>query len=505
MRKGNSRRRVYPRLGFALVTNRTTIARIVLIRAWGGHGSKPGQLAFPRGLASDSEGDTYVADTANERIEVFDSNGDYLRTLGASARGPGELTAPRGLATDPTGRLLVSDTIDNRIEAFAPGSDAYSGSWTVAGGHSASFGEPAGIGVDPRGSVYVADPGNGRIVHLWGDGTFLSELGGPGDLGGAQLSGAGSVAVSPAGTTYVADQNHNRVLVYSAAGSLIAKWGAHEGDGAAGDGQGEFDHPGAVALDGAGNVYVADTNNDRIVKLSPDGSVLGEWGSRGTGDGHFREPRGLAVDAAGRVYVLDRENNRVQVFDSGGRFLAKWGTRGTGLGQFSHPSAIAVDCNGDVYVADTNNNRVERFNPVSASATGGLVPGGWPPALDVAPVLKVSLPRHAGVLARRALALSVSCARGCQLLVTATLSPAGRRGSVKLVPVARTLPPALTGHVRLIVAAATLRRLRRELGRSRTMRARVKILATGPTGRQTITTRTYTVTRCRRRGPIMGA
>jgi len=107
----------------------------------------------------------------------------------------------------------------------------------------------------------------------------------------------------------------------------------------------------------------------------------------------------------------------------------------------------------------------------------------------------VSLPRHSGVLARRALALGISCQRGCQIVVTATLSPVRRRGTVKLVTAARRLPPALTAHVRLLVSAATLRRLRRELGSSRALRAGVKILATGPTGRRTELTRTYTVTR----------
>ena len=139
-----------------------------------------------------------MADTANDRIEVYDPNGNYLRTLGISARGPGMLTGPDGLGTDPAGGLLVSDTIDNHIMLFAAGTLAYTGTWTTAGGHTTCFGNPAGIGVDPHGSVYVADPGYERIVRLWGDGTYLSELGGPADLGGAQLSGAGSVVVSPA-------------------------------------------------------------------------------------------------------------------------------------------------------------------------------------------------------------------------------------------------------------------------------------------------------------------
>ncbi len=464
--------------------------------AWGGLGSKPGELEFPRAVASDPAGDTYVTDTANERVEVYNPNGEYLRTIGAPARGPGQLTAPRGLAVDPTGRLLVSDTVDDRIEAFAPGSDAYLEQWTLAGGDAAGFVSPTGIGVDPRGSVYVADTGNARVAHLWGDGTFLGELGGPAELGGAQLAGAGSVAVSAAtDQTLVADSEHNRVLVYGPEGSLQAKWGAGEGDGAPGSEPGAFDHPDAVATAPSGDVYVADTGNDRVVELSPSGSVVAEWGSRGTASGRFRSPTGIAVDAAGDVYVVDSENNRVEEFDAEGRLLAKWGLRGVAPGDLSQPTAIAVDCAGDVYVADTNNNRVERFDMAAPAAGGCLAPGSWPPPLNVAPVLHVSVPRGTGVLARRALALQVSCRRGCRILVTASLAPLGRRGAVRLLAVARGLPPAVAGHVRLRVGTAALRRLRSELGAKRKLDARVTIIAAGPTGLRTSVTRSYTVSR----------
>jgi tripartite motif-containing protein 71 len=466
------------------------------VGTWGGYGSRPGQLAFPRALAADGAGDTYVADTANDRIQVFDPGGGYLRTIGASARDLSVLTAPRGLATDPAGRLLVSDTVGNRVEVYAPGSNAFAGAWSTAGGHTAGFAEPAGIAIDPRGSVYVADTANARLVHLWGDGTFLSELGGPADLGGAGLSSAGAAAVAAgSGWVYVADTNHNRVLAYGPEGSLRARWGAHGADGASGSGSGEFDHPSGIAIDGSGEVYVTDRGNSRIVKLSPDGEVLTEWGSAGAGDGRFHAPTGVAVDAARNVYVVDSENNRVQVFDENGRFLAKWGFRGVELGELSQPSAITVDCAGDVYVADTNNNRVERFDPVSPAGTGCEPSGSWPPPLDVAPVLHIGLPRHTGVLARRALALSVSCERGCKILVSATLSISGRPGGVPLIAAARPLPPALTGHVRLRVSAAALRRLRKALGRHTGMTASLTIVAVGPTGRRTTLGSAYAVTR----------
>jgi tripartite motif-containing protein 71 len=470
--------------------------QLQFLGAWGGHGSKPGQLIFPRGLASDPAGDTYVADTANDRIEVFDSSGDYLRTIGTSALGPGELTAPRGLATDPTGRLLVSDTDGNRIETFAPGSDAYQESWSTAGGVAANFNEPAGIAIDPRGSVYVADPGNARLVRLWGEGDYQSEIGGPAQLGGAELDGADSVAVAAASdTTYVADSAHNRILVYSSAGALLARWGTGAGDGAAGSGAGEFDDPEAVAVNGAGDVYVADTGNDRIVELSPAGAVLDTWGSAGTADARFHSPDGVAVDGAGRVYVLDGENNRVQVFGGDGEFLAKWGTRGVGVGEFSQPGAIAVDCAGDVYVADTNNNRVERFNPVTPAGSGCLAPGSWPPPLDVAPVVHVSLPSTSGILGRGALPLSVSCERSCKFLISATLAPLGRGPAARLVGTFGSIAGARAAKLRLLVGTRARTRLRKELGRRKTLSAHVKIVAAGPTGRRTVITETYTVGR----------
>jgi tripartite motif-containing protein 71 len=467
--------------------------------AWGGYGTKPGQLAFPRAIASDPAGDTYVANTANDRVEVYNPEGRFLRTIGISARGPNALTGPRGLAVDPAGRLLVSDTVGSRLETYAPGSDAYEGQWIFAGGHDASFAKPSGIGIDPRGSVYVADEGNERIVHLWGDGTYLSEIGGANDLGGAQLNSADAIAVAvQSGRAYVADAGHNRVLVYGAEGTLIARWGAGGGNGASSSSSGGFNHPSGVAISPAPfgeDVYVADKGNDRIVELGQNGDVLRTWGGRGVGEGRFHAPAGVAVDAGGDVFALDSENNRVQVFDSAGHYQAKWGLRGSGLGDFSQPAAIAVDCSGSVYVADTNNNRVERFNPVEPKPSGCLAPGSWPPPLDVAPVLHVGLPQRSGVLARRALTLSVACQRGCKVLVSATLTPSGRRRAVPLIAAAQTLPRAVSRHVRLRVGPLGLRRLRKALGRHSSMIARVSVLAAGPTGRRTTVNRIYSVRR----------
>jgi tripartite motif-containing protein 71 len=464
--------------------------------AWGGAGAKPGELAFPRALAAAGSGETYVADAANDRIEVFSPEGEYLRTIGISARGPGQLTAPMGLALDPTGRLLVADTDSARVELFAPGSDSYAGQWTGGSGAAPSFDGPGGIGVERRGGVLVADRADGRVLRYWGDGTYLSELVGPGH-GGAELRSPGAVAVSPAsGEIYIADSGHNRILVYGPEGSLKARWGAGEGDGEAGSAPGDFDDPRAVAVASSGDVYVADTGNERVVELSPSGAPLGEWGAAGTGDGRFRSPTGIGVDAAGRVYVLDSENDRVQEFTANGSFLARWGERGTGTGQLSFPSALAVGCEGDVYVADTDNNRVQRFEPLDRAGSGCLSVAAWPPPLNVAPVLSISLLHRTGVLAHGGLAMTVACQRGCTIGVSATLAPYGRRApGVTLLTTRRGLPPARAGHVQVRVARSALRRLRRELGREHAMWARVRIVAIGPTGKVTIVHRSYVVAR----------
>jgi DNA-binding beta-propeller fold protein YncE len=475
--------------------------------AWGGLGTKPGDLGFPRSLAADPAGDTYVADTANDRIEVFNPVGEYLRTIGLPGRGAGPLTAPRGVAVDPTGRLLVSDTVDNRIEVFSAESYAFSEQWSLTPGVVSSAGvapstglaSPAGIAVDPHGPVYVADEGNSRIVRLWGEGAYLGLLGGPGDVGGAGLAGADAVAVGGQfDQTYVADTAHNRVLVYSPEGALMAKFGAGEGDGAAGSGPGAFNHPEGLALAPSGDLYVADTANNRVVELSPGGAVITAWGSKGAGNGRFNEPTSVAVSASGDVYVLDSENNRVQEFNASGHLLAKWGLRGVGPGEFSQPKAIAVGCEGDVFVADTNNNRVQRFTPASATSAGCLAASAWPPVLNIAPVLRASLARARGVLSRRALVLTVSCQRGCQrggrLLVTATLAPSGRR-AVALAGAALTVSGGQPARVRLSLSAQGLRRLRRELGRRRSLRALATIVAEGSSGTRTIVRRAFLVTR----------
>jgi hypothetical protein len=146
------------------------------------------------------------------------------------------------------------------------------------------------------------------------------------------------------------------VLAAESTPSFLFKWGSH------GTGNGKFDHPRGIAIDSLGNIYVADTGNNRIQKFDSSGNFLVKWGSNGTGNGKFDTPRGVAVDSSGNVYVADTGNDRIQKFDSGGNFLAKWGSHGIGNGKLDHPSDVAVDSSGNVYVADTRNDRIQKFD-----------------------------------------------------------------------------------------------------------------------------------------------
>jgi sugar lactone lactonase YvrE len=184
-------------------------------------------------------------------------------------------------------------------------------------------------------------------------------LGSNGNAAGQFMDPAG-VAVDGAGNLYVADRVNRRIQKFTSQGAFVRQWG---GSGTA---AGKFNDPEGIAVDRAGNVYVADTWNHRIQKFTTHGAFVAAWGwgqFGGNANGQFYFPRGVAVDAAGYVYVADTDNHRIQKFTSQGAFVKKWGSgvSGPGAGQFDHPQGIAVDNAGYVYVADTDNERIQKF------------------------------------------------------------------------------------------------------------------------------------------------
>jgi DNA-binding beta-propeller fold protein YncE len=260
-------------------------------------------------------------------------------------------------------------------------------------GPAARFWGPFGIAVDATNDcLYVADTGNNTVRKISPDGTVTTLAGGagqPGNADGAWLDARfrnpWGVAAEPDGDIVVADSSNDTIrkvlpggTVYTAAGQpgMIGSLDGY-GDNA------QFNNPSAVAEDAAGNIYVSDSGNDVIRKITPSrvvSTLAGSAGNVGSADGNgeaarFWNPQGLAVDSSGNVFVADTGNNLIRKITPMGQVTTIAGLAGTsgsadGPGpqaRFNGPTGIAVDKAGNIYVADTNNHTIRKCVAVSAS------------------------------------------------------------------------------------------------------------------------------------------
>lgn len=312
---------------------------------------------------------------------------EYIGEFGSLGSGTGQFSYPSDVAIypDPTlspgYRVYIADTGHNRVSEWTmTTSGGYEGTpswshflvWGSAGSGDFQFNGPRGIDMDSGGNVYVADTGNNRIRKYtvngasvtWNsgwegttDGLWKSPFGVAVDGASLVIDGSGLLVTGTRKNVYVADSFNNRVQqIRDSDGWYVGKWGS------TGSGNANMDAPRALAYDGDNDiVYLADTNNHRVMKYSGSGTFLRSWGGYGSGTGQFSYPAGIAVDWAGNVYIADTGNNRIQKFTPNGVLMAVWGSHGSGAGQLNDPRGIAVDSMGRVYVADTNNHRVEVF------------------------------------------------------------------------------------------------------------------------------------------------
>lgn len=167
---------------------------------------------------------------------------------------------------------------------------------------------------------------------------------------------ARGVAVDGAGNIFVADTFNDRILKYDPSGRQVAGWGAH------GEGPGQFNLPFAIAIDENGLVNVLDTANDRVQKFDSEGRYVSEWGRRGTGAGQMYHPYGFAFDGLGHVYVADLASNRIDKFDTEGNFLTMWEHPSGNVKENFHPYSVAADREGNVYVPDIGVRQILKFN-----------------------------------------------------------------------------------------------------------------------------------------------
>jgi sugar lactone lactonase YvrE len=308
-----------------------------------GHGDDfATQASFdgPRGLAVDAQGDLFVADYFNACVRMVTADGTVRTIAGAEAGfadGRGDAARfrqPTGLATGPGGQVYLADSGNHRIRRLSY--DKFLRIClvtTLAGGSAgdddgpggqAQFDTPQGVAADAHGNVYVADTGNHRIRRLQADGTTTTLAGwslGFADGQGRTASFARpeGLAVDAGGTLYVADTNNHAIRRISPDGRVVTLAGDGQPGFADGNGrQARFQEPNALAVDATGTLYVSDTGNAAIRRVTPDGTVTtlaGGHAGFADGRGHdarFLRPRGIGVGPQGALFVADMGNNRIR-------------------------------------------------------------------------------------------------------------------------------------------------------------------------------------------------
>ena len=362
----------------------------------------------PRGVAVDGSGNVYVSDMGNEIIRKI-TTGGVVTTLAGTAGSAGttdgtgavaRFTNPYGIAVDSlSGNIYVTDSINSTIRQITSEGivTTFAGTAGDLGnkdgtGTAARFDHPRGVAVDGSGNIYVSDMGNNTIRKITSGGVVTTLAGTAGSTGSTDGTGAAArfsspsgVAVDSSGNAYVADLG-NQIIRQITSGGVVTTFAGKaltldstDGTGAAAG----FNTPKGVAVDSSGNIYLADSVNSTIRKITSAGvvtTVAGTAGMPGTADGTgeaagFNTPTGIGVDGSGNIYVADSINSTIRMITSGGVVTTLAGaalTAGSANGagadaRFNNPQGVAVDASGNVYVADQNNRIIRMIN------SGGVV------------------------------------------------------------------------------------------------------------------------------------
>ena len=254
------------------------------LATWGSDGRGPGQFHRPAAVAVDADGNVYVADSGNDRIQILSPSGDPIAVWQnclpgsnpcspAPGQAPGQFFDPEGIAIDGQGNVYVSEVTNNRIQKLNRDGTSQAVFGGPQGAAPGQFNAPFGLSLDRVGNLYVADLNNNRVQKLSPRGDPLATFGTGSGAGNGQLVQPRGVAVDAAGNVYVSDTQNHRVEAFGPDGGFTGQWRRCEDDPTicqfpnSGGGAGEFFYPHGLVSDAASDVYVADTSNNRVQRL----------------------------------------------------------------------------------------------------------------------------------------------------------------------------------------------------------------------------------------------
>jgi len=265
---------------------------------FGSLGSKNGQFNIPYGLCSDLNDRIYVCDYDNNRIQIFDSNGQFIS-------------------------MFESE-----------------------GDRNSQFRHPYGITVNSKGNIIVGERGNHRIQIFNSQGNFISTFGSKGN-GNGRFSCPEGICTDKNDRIYVCDYGNNRIQIFDSQGKFISTFGSE------GERNGQFNRPGGISINSKGNILVCEQGNHRIQIFDSEGKFILTFGSQGNGNGQFKNPYGLCVDLDDNIYVCDKSNNRIQIFNSNGEYITQFGV--------NKPTNITIDPNTQNIIVSQENHQVSIF------------------------------------------------------------------------------------------------------------------------------------------------